>query len=151
MKLDFKIKNTITKQAPVYYRKKFRPHLIKAHELVADEIMNDVFNESPTPPELTGDLKDSFYAFVDGKLYISGPNYEGPNTTDRKGLEVGFSSEYAYIQHENLTPAGRKWNLGPVSVTLSPTPGGKFLSAKLKKHKMKYKKIIMQELRQATN
>jgi len=144
--LEFKIKSNFDKEATVYYRGKFVEYLEKAHKKVADAILNDVFNQEPTPPKDTGELRESFFAFVLGKLYKKGSSYNGVSKIDRKGLVVGFSTDYAWLQHENLTPAGERWNLGPVSLTVSPGAGGKFLSSKLETNKEKYKKIIIDEL-----
>lgn len=90
-------------------------------------------------PILDGDLRAS--------IHSTGAKIHG------KKIDVAIvaDSEYAYKQHEELTPAG-PMNLGPVSRLQPGTPeggvGGKFVERVVQFHLSRYEQIIQDKFEQ---
>lgn len=99
------------------------------------------------PPIEIGDLRGSWFVSVEGKVFKSGPESEPVAMPKRQGAisaDVGFTQDYAAVQHEMLTPYGPWW---PNFKSDDGSIGGKFLENKMKDNADEYATIIVDYIR----
>ncbi len=112
-------------------------------------LIGDAGSKAPTPPLDTGLLRGSWFVYIMGQLKSKGKDADVPTSINfPKGkivATVGYSVPYAKRLHENLTPAGSKYNLGPKSLQAGNV-GPYWLSSKMNKMRDRYKKIFESRL-----